>query len=291
MKKMVLVGNLKKFGLDVSDNVKDDAAVYRKSYDLVAGKELEGEQTFLTVMSTATPDADGEVIISTGIDTSEYQRNPILLWQHDRSQPCIGKCTETLVDNRGLMGKFKLATTEFAQEVWSLVKDKFLSTVSIGFIPIETYRRGENGFNAACQKYGIDPMNRMIDIITPRCLLLETSLVNLPANRDAIIVAAKERNMKSFISKMGAEETKVEEKVEPKVEEHSVIQNVEEPKKEEKKEDIIITAVEEPKVEEKKEEVKEPPKKIVFSIIRNGPYVSGDGDNKKALLVISGKII
>jgi len=122
MKKMVLVGNLKKFGLDVSDNVKDDAAVYRKSYDLVAGKELEGEQTFLTVMSTSTPDADGEVIISTGIDTSEYQRNPILLWQHDRSQPCIGKCTETLVDNRGLMGKFKLATTEFAQEYGCLLK-------------------------------------------------------------------------------------------------------------------------------------------------------------------------
>ena len=278
MKKMVLVGNLKKFGLDVSDNVKDDAAVYRKSYDLVAGKELEGEQTFLTVMSTSTPDADGEVIISTGIDTSEYQRNPILLWQHDRSQPCIGKCTETLVDNRGLMGKFKLATTEFAQEVWMLVKDKFLSTVSIGFIPIETYRRGENGFNAACQKYGIDPMNRMIDIITPRCLLLETSLVNLPANRDALIIAAKERNMSAFVSKMGVEETKVEE---PKVEE---------PKVEDKKEDIIITAVEEPKVEEKKVEP-EPPKKIVFSIIRNGPYIANENDSKKALLVLSGKIV
>jgi HK97 family phage prohead protease len=287
MKKTVLVGNLKKFGLDVSENIKDDAVVHRKSYDLVSGKELEGDlQTFLSVMSTATPDSDGEVIIPEGIDTTEYQRNPVLLWQHDRSQPCIGKCTETMVDKRGLIGSFILATTEFAQEVWQLVKGKFLSTVSIGFIPIESYRRGENGFNTCCQKYGIDPMNRMIDIITPRCLLLETSLVNLPSNRDAIIIAAKERNMNTFMSKMG-----VEEKVEV-VEEHPVLQSVEvveEGKIEDKKEDIIINTIEEPKVVIQDTIV--PPKKISFSIIRNGPYLSNPDDNKKALLLLSGKIV
>jgi HK97 family phage prohead protease len=271
MKNRVLISSLKKHGLEVSDSITDDQVVHRKSFDVVVGKELGDKQTFLTVMSTPTPDADGEVILPEGIDTSEYTKNPVLLWQHDRTQPAIGKCTQTMVDNRGLMGSFVLAPTQFATEVWQLVKGKFLSTVSIGFIPLETYVRGQPGFDAACRKFGVDVMNKAVKIITPRSLLLECSVVNLPANREAVILAAKDLKLEAF--EKACNPDKPEDKPEEKVVEDKPIPEV-----------VVPEVV----VEEVKPDEKKP---IVFTVLRNGPYISTEDDKAKALLVIAGKIL
>ncbi len=274
MKKEVCVGTLKKYGLDVDEAISDDLHVKRKSFDVISGKEIDGEQTFLAIMSNSSIDSDGEIVIPSGIDISQYNRNPVLLWQHDRKSPSIGKCSEVGIDaNKGLMGKFVLASTQFARELWTLVKEKCINAVSIGFVPVESYVRGGLGFKEACMRFGIDPNAKGLNIITTRCILMETSLVTLPANRDALIIAAKSHKCEAIVEKLAIKEEKVTDQ-EVIIEEPKVEEIVQEPK------------IEEPKVEEPKDVGK-----ITFTVIRAGGRKACGDDIQKAKAIAEGKII
>lgn len=100
-------------------------------------KELNLETRSLTAYaSTSDMDRDGEVI------TPEAWRNTIqqfesvpLIWAHDYRIPPIGKATDFEIDGRGLKFRAEFATTEFANEIWGLYRDKYLNSFSVGFIP------------------------------------------------------------------------------------------------------------------------------------------------------------
>jgi HK97 family phage prohead protease len=143
---------------------------------------------FSAIVTTETIDRDGEVLVPGGMNSKNYEANPVLLWMHDPAKP-IGKCV-------GIKrGTYDVAMSfEFAQKpdgwkgdwepdyIAGLVGAGVLNAVSVGFRPIEGgYRRATKG---DVDKYGQDVRG-----VFSKWELLEVSLVSIPANQEALITA------------------------------------------------------------------------------------------------------
>lgn len=125
------------------------------------------------VLSDATPDRYGDVVEARGWDLTWFRKNPIALFGHDNAFP-IGTWENVRVEGGKLLGKLKLAeagTSARIDELRSLVQQKILRAVSVGFKPVETEPNGNRGIRFLKQE------------------LLETSLVSVPANPAALAVA------------------------------------------------------------------------------------------------------
>ena len=134
-------------------------------------KADNGEIT--AIASTAVEDRQGEIVEVEGWDLKDFKANPVILWGHDHSQLPIGKATKVWVDGTGRKAKLmtKIAfqeVTEMGRAVKQLVADGVLKTLSVGFMPVD----GE-GNRFTKQK------------------LLEISVVNVPANPEAMMLGYK----------------------------------------------------------------------------------------------------
>lgn len=145
-------------------------------------------RTVTVVASTESLGRDDIVLISGGIDLTNYRTNPVVLWQHDPACP-IGRATEI-----GVIGTDLVATVEFAPEgvshhadtVYGLIKAGVINAASTGF---ET-REAEP----------LDPANpRTGGIRITACELQEFSFVSIPACPDALIT---ERAMQEVRNRM-----------------------------------------------------------------------------------------
>jgi len=118
------------------------------------------------IASTGNEDLEGEVIDSKGWDLSNVGKNLPLLWSHDARELPIGKVVEARIDDNSLITTVSFANkiNDFAKKVYELVKAGFLNAVSVGFIPTAYDAEG----NMINQK------------------LLELSVVNVPANEEAL---------------------------------------------------------------------------------------------------------
>ena len=127
------------------------------------------------VLSDETPDRMDDVILSDGWDLKNFKRNPIALFNHKSDFP-IGKWTNLRVENKQLRGQLEMApfgTSERIDEIRKLIDAGILRAVSVGFKPLETKQR--EGSDWGCTFV--------------RSELVETSLVSVPANPNALAVA------------------------------------------------------------------------------------------------------
>jgi HK97 family phage prohead protease len=134
-------------------------------------KELGADGSFTAIASTGIVDRHGEVVSPEGWDLKAFTKNPVLLWAHDHTIPAIGRATKVWLDGVGnsakLMFKGQWQTvTDEGKAAAQLVEQGILNSFSVGFLPSEmdgnTYTKQE---------------------------LLEISLVNVPANPDAQMLA------------------------------------------------------------------------------------------------------
>src|SRR5580765_8118398 len=91
------------------------------------------------VLSDDTVDRMGDVIDASGWKLSEFKKNPIALFGHSSSFP-IGNWSDVRVDGNKLIGKLEFAkrgTSARIDELISLVEQRVLRAVSVGFEPIE----------------------------------------------------------------------------------------------------------------------------------------------------------
>ena len=128
-------------------------------------EQKDGE--IIGVASTQNADRDGEVIIQSGWQLDNFRKNPVILAGHDYWSFPIGKATDILIEGSRLLFKMVFATTEKGQEAAQLVKEGVLNAFSVGFIP-------KNWSDA--------------DTIA-EAELLEISLVSVPANPEAVVLA------------------------------------------------------------------------------------------------------
>jgi len=205
MKTELSLSTLQGQGVFKGSDLPSTSEVTRKTYTTSTVATIDNEErSFSTVMSTGNEDREGEVIVVSGMDTKEYDKNPVLCWGHIYSTPPVGKAMEVVAIENGLAGKFKMASTPFANDLWTLVKDGMLNAVSIGFIRLQTYKRGTPGFIEACKQFGV-AITATLTRITTKAVLVETSLVCTPCNRDAIMFAVASKGLLEAANRLGVD--------------------------------------------------------------------------------------
>jgi len=127
------------------------------------------------ILSDASPDRFGDVIEASGWDLKNFARNPIALFNHNTDFP-VGRWENLQVKDGALRGRLRLApmgTSARIDEIRKLVDAGILRAVSVGFLPIESKPRS----NSAPGSFYV------------KSELVETSLVSVPANPNALAIA------------------------------------------------------------------------------------------------------
>ena len=157
-----------------------------------------GDRSVQFTISKEVVDRDGDILRASGVDFSNYMKNPVFLSFHNSREFPLGKVTKFWVEGNEVKAVVYFPTLEElstdpnnASEKAKLVdftyhcyKTGMLNAVSVGFIPLE-WIETENGY----------------DIL--KWELLEFSAVAVPANQDAIAQAVKSFGndfAKSFIT-------------------------------------------------------------------------------------------
>lgn len=129
-------------------------------------------EVFTAIASTAAEDRQGEIVEVEGWNIKNYKDNPILLFMHDHNKP-LGKATKIWVDKsmakpRLMFKGFISTATDYGRAAKQLMEEGILQTFSVGFRPLEMEG------------------NRIT-----KSELYEISLVSVPANAEARLVAVK----------------------------------------------------------------------------------------------------
>lgn len=156
--------------------------------------------SFIAVASTNSVDRHGEVVDNNGWDLKAFKKSPVILWAHDHTEPAIGVSKKTWVEGAGKKAKLMIQpllhdVTEKARAVKQLVEMGVIKSLSVGFKPLES----EDG------------------VTFDKNELLEVSVVNVPANADAMMLAYKSLKKEGFedkvIKEVGIETTLIDKMV------------------------------------------------------------------------------
>ncbi len=129
------------------------------------------DRTVTAVLSDERVALDDHVIVTAGIDTTDYMKNPVVLFAHDQNSPPIARMLSTWKRGTQLVGKMQFAdenTYPFADTIYKLIRSGFLNSMSISWFPTESKPARDRA-----RPGGIDFL---------RCKLLEMSVVPVPAN-------------------------------------------------------------------------------------------------------------
>jgi hypothetical protein len=152
--------------------------------EIKAAPEEDGGVIIEGYANAAVVDDVGDLMTFDKVDMRRYDKNPILLYNHNRDLP-LGKVLERKLSEKGLWVKGRISNSAdpFISYIRDLVKEGILKTMSIGFEPKKEERDGK-GVN-----------------IIKEWRLNEISIVTLPANIDAeFSVAAKSLADKNGVS-------------------------------------------------------------------------------------------
>lgn len=120
------------------------------------------------VLSDESVNSYGFVVLTEGIDTSAFERNPVMLYMHNRDGNVIGRWENIRKDGKRLLGDAVFDdSTELAATVKKQVEKGFLRSVSIGIEQIAT-----------------EELNGVQTIVKSR--LIEVSIVDIPSNENAV---------------------------------------------------------------------------------------------------------
>jgi len=154
--------------------------------------------------STDAVDSYNEIVRPSAFysSLSSYLQHPILLFGHDWYSKPIGKVTKAEITERGLFIEAEIADTADGQDVKNLIEFGILKAFSIGF----QLRKG--GY----VETGDGQPNEITDLD-----LLEISVVNVPANREALIEEVKKSQLqlKSIDFPVGGGKKKGVSRMEP----------------------------------------------------------------------------
>jgi len=130
----------------------------------------DNERSVVHYITTTTKDRYGDIVNPMGADLSNYEKNPIVLFNHNPNW-VIAKSLWRKNEKDGILAKTKFASIDFASDIYQLYKEGVMNAWSIGFIP--DWQEAvdlENGY------------------LFNKWELVEYSAVSIPANPDAITI-------------------------------------------------------------------------------------------------------
>jgi HK97 family phage prohead protease len=140
----------------------------------------EEKRTADFVASTGVVDAHDEIVDQSSWMLEDYLKNPVVLFAHESRELPIGKSIDIGILDGALRTRIQFATADMnpkAEQIFQMVKHKFLRAVSVGFIP-KSYRY---------------EMREGVEVwVWADCVLKEISVTPVPANPEALA------KMKSF---------------------------------------------------------------------------------------------
>ncbi|MDR2423372.1 MAG: HK97 family phage prohead protease [Prevotellaceae bacterium] len=132
-------------------------------------------------ISDETVNRYGYRILTAGIDTARFEANPVAYFNHDTSQPAVGKWVKVWKDEGKLKGTLEFdGDDEFAMKLYKKYKSDFMRAVSLHIIPVEESDAKETLLPG--QRYST----------VTKCELMEISLVTLPGNANAVKLCSPE---------------------------------------------------------------------------------------------------
>lgn len=177
----------------------ESVQVRTKSHDV----EDLGDRVLRFIVSDESTDRMGDIIRQDGWSLGNYKRNPVILWGHDDGQPPIGKSiSQEVVDRRGpaLAMDVMFAprkASEFADTVYELARGGYLKATSVGFMPLATSELdAEEAKAMGLGPYGVE---------YTKSEMLETSVVSVPANPNAVREGLKKLVVKGRVGALQAE--------------------------------------------------------------------------------------
>ncbi len=128
------------------------------------------------IVSTNAVARDGAMIDQLGWNLSNYDRSPVVLWNHDDKAFPIAKAipNERKLSAEALVETHEFATHEFAENVFQLVRNGVINATSVRWLPGETQMRRIAG--------------KDVLVFTKGHELLEVSYVNVPADPGALVI-------------------------------------------------------------------------------------------------------
>ena len=158
------------------------------------GEGGEQEEKTLYIKGYANsgkPDRWDEIMPKGCWDTRNFDRNPIMLYNHDHSK-AIGRCTKREDTDSGLYFEAEIGRpstfglTKTQKEVRSLIDQKILNTLSVGFIPKDWEYKGVDGKEF---------------LVYTKAELLEISVVTVPMDASATIDGTEIKNIAGSTAK------------------------------------------------------------------------------------------
>lgn len=140
---------------------------------LVSEVRQAENKTLKCYIVTAGVNRGGRKIDPQGGQFDDYLKSPVVLAFHDETK-IIGRCVELSVESGGILASFEFNHTTLAEDIFRLYEGGFLTSWSIGFLPLEMKTEIEGG--------------REVLHITS-WMLLEVSAVSVPMDSDAVTVA------------------------------------------------------------------------------------------------------
>lgn len=118
---------------------------------------------------------DGHIVKADAWRVDNFKANPVFLWCHQDEVPPIGRVFDLNTQGRKLLGAVKYAETEFAETIFELVRNGYLSGTSTSWQPIKYEPRSGFGVGGGVIFTDVD--------------LLEISQVSVPALPTALASA------------------------------------------------------------------------------------------------------
>jgi len=147
-----------------------------------AGRPKKNKISFIA--STDSVDRYGDVINQNGWNVEAYERNPVVLLNHNANSLPIGKGSVSVKDGQLVIDVEFDKDDELAQRVERKARNGFLNAVSVGFNPMEAVERSKlPKDHPAYTERGGNFFNKSE--------LLEVSIVTIPANSEATTLSAK----------------------------------------------------------------------------------------------------
>jgi hypothetical protein len=145
------------------------------------------------VINQQTPDRLGDIVVQRGMDSSLWDKNPVVLWSHERKElPPIGRGMNKVIDTSNGVDR-TIASVEFApkeasqfaENLYQLGKAGFLKATSIGIFPTDI----KDVTDAERKELGMTPWGVYIE----KSEMFEFSLCSIGMHPEAL-----ELQMKKF---------------------------------------------------------------------------------------------